>query len=412
MSVDQQSGQVSSERVDYELSPAISRSRRFLWLIRGDEGYGFRRANLGLAQSLKEKSVEIGFVSMGRGPFADEIALAGYPLWILDQFRDSDGIRRNGWRFLSGCFQLLVSSVQNRSAVCEAIRSFKPDWLHVSINSLLITAGTSARKTGIPAYWHLHNTIGSKLPFELQSLGYQIICRFFGIHAMANSKHTANSLGSTFCKASILYPGTDASYFSREAKSDSLTRRELGLDPEIPLFVIAARLVPDKAQDLVVDAAIELFQAGKRFSLLLVGGPLDTPFCKKIRERIVTNSVEDLIHIIGPVDDTRPYINISDVVINSRSGAEPFGLSIVEAMLMERPVLAYALGGPSETIADTETGWLIQDSSVEGFKAGMARVLNDSEEWSDMGRAARKRALNSFSLQTTTMDYLDIIDHG
>ncbi len=385
------------------------RSRRFLWLIRGDEGYGIRRANLGMVEVLKKSSIEVGFVAIGSGSFASEIASAGYPLWIMDQFKDSEDKRKTGWKYIIASFKLMFSSITNVKNLCKVIRSFRPDWLHISINSLLVVGGASSRVMGIPSYWHIHNTIKSKLPLGLQPLGYQLICRLLSIHAMANSRHTAQSLGSDCCTVSILYPGTNATYFSQRADFNSITRESLGLDAENPIFVIAARLVPDKAQDIVVEAAIKLLDSGYKFSLLLVGGPLDTPYSSKLLELIESANVSQFIRFIGPVEDTRPYIRISDVVINSRRAAEPFGLSIVESLLMERPVLAYELGGPLETVSDEYTGWLIKTPSVNGYRDGIVRALEARKHWLEMGIRGRVLSLSKYSIEATAQSYLEIV---
>ncbi|MBK1877938.1 glycosyltransferase family 4 protein [Pelagicoccus mobilis] len=385
------------------------RSPRFLWLIRGDEGYGFRKANLGLIQQLRERSVDIGFVAIRPGVFAEEVAAAGYPLWYLERFEGDKEITKRGWRFLLGSLRLFSSAFVNRHALREAIRSFQPDWLHVSINGLLVMCGLGARWWKVPGYWHIHNTISSKLPFEMQALGYQALCRMLRVNPIANSRHTADSLGGSLCPAGVCYPGSDEDVYSLEAEFKKVSYIDLDVNPTLPSFLIAARMVPEKAQDRLVEAAIELYEAGKKFSLILVGGPLDSRYAKRVQARVLNAKVDHLIKVLGSVKDTRPYIEFADVVINSRVDAEPFGLSVVEAMLMERPVLAFELGGPSETVLDGETGWLIDTPSVEGYRKGLIRVLEDRESWNSMGKAARRVASQRFSLQATTESYLDIV---
>ena len=168
-------------------------------------------------------------------------------------------------------------------------------------------------------------------------------------------------------------------------------------------------MVEKKGQDRVVEAVIDLIKSGERISLALLGGPLDTAFSERLRERIASESVGDSVKLLGQVGDTRPYIDMSDVVINSRIDAEPFGLSVVKAMLLERPVLAYALGGPSETVVDDETGWLIQDAGVESYKAGILRSLADRDRWESMGLNGARRARNRYSIEVTVRDYLNTV---
>lgn len=387
-------------------SPGPGRS---LWLVRGDEGYGVRRALLGMAHELRGRGIAIAFAALHEGAFAEEIREAGYTVRILTGERQPGAITRRGFAFLGGVLLVFLRARAQRSLLVDAVREIDADWIHFRSNSLLILAGMAAHACGIPAYWHLPNTITRKIPFGLQALGYRLLCRVWGVHPLANSRHTAASLGRGLVPVRVLYPGIDASHFSPDARFARLDRSELGLAPDRPVFVVCARLVEEKAQDRVIAAACELRRAGEELTLLIVGGPVGTPFHERLVELIRSESAGDFVRLTGPVSDPRPYLEIADVVINSRTGPEPFGLSIVEAMLMERPVLAYGLGGPAETVEAGTTGWLITDPTVAGYARGLRRALGDSPRWSAMGREGRRRATAHFSVQQTASTYLDMV---
>lgn len=171
-----------------------------------------------------------------------------------------------------------------------------------------------------------------------------------------------------------------------------------------------ARITPTKAQDRVIDAAIRLLREGYRFDLLIAGGPTEGSYYQQIVNRVNEAGVADRVRLIGFVSDPRSYYGVCDVVINSRTNAEPFGNTIIEAMLMARPVLAYYLGGPTETIVDGETGWLISDSSVDDYYAGLKRALKDAGRWNEMGHAARRRAEQEFSSEAFADRVLAVCD--
>lgn len=382
----------------------------FMWLILGDvEEYGFRRAYIDLVETLSKRSVEVVFVSFYEGSFSRELKTRGYTVVPLGGVRSGERSKGSGLKFIVDGVKLAVSAFSFQSQIRQAVVKYRPDWIHVSNNSLMIAGGLASRISKIPAYWHLHNTILSKLPLHMQPTLYQVLCKVLGVQPIANSRHTAASLGNTFCKPKVCYPGVDTAHYSIAAKFPTIRREDIGVESDLPLFVIAARMNPNKAQDRVVEAAIRIYKEGPKFSLLLVGGPLDSDFSRRIISRVKEEGYEDLIKFTGQVSDVRPYFLEADVIVNSRVDAEPFGLSAVEGMLMGRPVLAYKLGGPSETVVDGLTGWHVDDPSIESYQNGLLRALKYRRYWPKMGGNARRIAASRFSLSETTETYMKIV---
>jgi glycosyltransferase involved in cell wall biosynthesis len=70
------------------------------------------------------------------------------------------------------------------------------------------------------------------------------------------------------------------------------------------------------------------------------------------------------------------------------STQEPFGQVLVEGMACGLPAIAMAAGGPSEIIADRETGWLVPPDDEAAFAAAMVSAVNDPGERRARGNAA------------------------
>lgn len=76
---------------------------------------------------------------------------------------------------------------------------------------------------------------------------------------------------------------------------------------------------------------------------------------------------------------------------------EHFGIVPIEAMAAGKPVLACRSGGPTESIADGETG-LLCDPTPAAFAAALDRLLkSNAAEAARMGKAARARVEAMFS---------------
>jgi glycosyltransferase involved in cell wall biosynthesis len=72
--------------------------------------------------------------------------------------------------------------------------------------------------------------------------------------------------------------------------------------------------------------------------------------------------------------------------------AEPFGLVAVEAMAAGRPVVASALGGLNDIVADGETGLLVPPGDARALAAAVNHLLDGPDRRRAMGEAARFRA--------------------
>lgn len=89
---------------------------------------------------------------------------------------------------------------------------------------------------------------------------------------------------------------------------------------------------------------------------------------------------------------------------------EHFGIVPIEAMYMERPVIAVASGGPLETVADKETGFLCKPKPEE-FADAMKKFVKDPLLAKKMGEKGKKRVQAMFSFEQFT-EKLDGIVKG
>ena len=89
---------------------------------------------------------------------------------------------------------------------------------------------------------------------------------------------------------------------------------------------------------------------------------------------------------------------------------EHFGIVPIEAMCMQRPVIAVASGGPLETVADDETGFLCQPQP-EAFAEAMKRFADDPGLARKMGEKGKERVEKLFSFEQFT-EKLDAVVKG
>jgi glycosyltransferase involved in cell wall biosynthesis len=167
------------------------------------------------------------------------------------------------------------------------------------------------------------------------------------------------------------------------------------------VFGIFGRLEPFKGQLLFLRAFSKVLERFPDAKLLICGGPMDSPFAGMLRDEISKRSLSQSVVLAGPSENfDSPIASIyaaCDVIVNSRLDPEPFGLSVIEGMLMGKPLLVHASGGPRETVMDGANGWHINAPTEEAFKEGIVRSLDARKRWKQIGDNARQRALDHFT---------------
>lgn len=115
-----------------------------------------------------------------------------------------------------------------------------------------------------------------------------------------------------------------------------------------------------------------------------------------LRVRAAELGVEDRIHIMGFRYPVEPYLGGVDINLVPAHD-EPFGRTLIEAMLLGTPVIATNHGGNPEAIVSDETGYLVGANDPQTFTAPIHRLLSDAECWRRISETARKSALARFS---------------
>ena len=189
--------------------------------------------------------------------------------------------------------------------------------------------------------------------------------------------------------------------FDREAK-----RRELGIEGTRPVFGIVARLTPAKDHAMLFDAFAELVRRAPDALLLVVG---DGELEYTLERRVDSLAMSESIRFLGRRDDIPDILRAIDVFVLS-SHTEGLSVTLLEAMAASLPIVATRVGGNSEVVVHEETGLLVPPSDPALFADAMARLADDRELASAMGRAGRERAREVFSVEAMVDRYERIYD--
>ena len=184
-------------------------------------------------------------------------------------------------------------------------------------------------------------------------------------------------------------------------------RRRLGLGLRDLLFLQLGNLKPQKDPVTFVRAAAMAGRDLRKARFWIAGdGPLRTTSERLAREA----GIEDRFRVLGWRRDVPDLLVAADaVVLTSRFEGLP--LAILRGMAAGRPVVATAVDGTPEAVADGVTGLLVRAGDAAGTARAMVRLGRDPGLRRRMGRIARERS-RRFSASRATAELLDLYGLG
>ena len=163
------------------------------------------------------------------------------------------------------------------------------------------------------------------------------------------------------------------------------------------MFCMIARLVREKGVAEFLTAASAIKSQTTQAYFVLVGSRLDSDHNSNV-ENIITKAkqkLENKLFLTGERGDIPDILNEIDVFCLP-SWREGMPRSIIEAMMMAKPVIATNIRGCREEVVNGITGLLIERKDSSALQNAFFYLLRNPERAREMGRLGRKQALELF----------------
>jgi glycogen(starch) synthase len=166
---------------------------------------------------------------------------------------------------------------------------------------------------------------------------------------------------------------------------------------ESPRLLCVGRLATDeKGFDLALAALARIASRYPRLRLTIAGDGDERARLAHIAEELGVADRVDFLGWVNPALVPAVIAQSTLVLVPSRI-EEGFGLTVLQAGQLERPVIAARVGGLPEVVEHGETGLLIDPEDSGALARAIALVLDDPPRLLAMGAAARQRAVTAFS---------------
>lgn len=171
---------------------------------------------------------------------------------------------------------------------------------------------------------------------------------------VANSRYIARRIRKTYGReAAVLPPPVDVDAFALDAA------------PREDFYLAAARMVPYKRMDLIVDAFARHLP-GRR--LIVVGDGPQRDECRQgaagADARIEFRGAVEHAELVRLMQRARAFVFAAE---------EDFGITVAESLACGTPVICYGRGGATETVEDGATGVFFDEQTAASLAAGVER---------------------------------------
>ncbi len=282
-----------------------------------------------------------------------------------------------------------LSFLRSIAALCRTIRETGAIFLHANGSRAMLYAGLAGLLTRRPVIWHLRVwRPDPKLDWLLVKLATRSIAISDAVRARLSPWPAAQR------RCVVVHNGLDLDVFVPSQDPESV-RRSIGIPSGVRAIGTVGRLVPFKGHEYLLEAFTRIRYDYPGIHLLVVG---DGPRRAALEQQAQALAIAEVVHFTGHREDVPDILSILDVFILP-SIAEDFGRVLIEAMAMERPVVASNGGGVPEIIQHGVCGLLVPPADPSGMADAVRTLLADPVRCSSMGRAGRQRVEKEFNLQ-------------
>jgi len=270
----------------------------------------------------------------------------------------------------------------------------------------------ASRLAGVPAIGHLRYIIGRPGIFGL------LLVRFFCIfshHIICISEAVRNSMVPHANKVAVLLD--PAPELIRHEPGNQTVRLAVRDRHGIPAgaFVVGtiAKFVTDKGHRNLVELARRARDQGLMdWVFLLVGAEVEghESYYENLRRQVLELGLDQSMVFAGYCEDIAGMLEAMDVLTHLPNCEESLGSVVMEAMAMEKPVVAFQSGGIPELIVHGETGFLVPKGDLAAAGARLAELDRDPLQRQHMGKRGRQLLMEQFSQDTYRERIEDLYD--
>jgi glycosyltransferase involved in cell wall biosynthesis len=175
-----------------------------------------------------------------------------------------------------------------------------------------------------------------------------------------------------------------------------------------PVIGAVTRLLEQKGVHVLLQAFAACLRRYPRASLVIAG---DGPARSELESQATVLGIENSLHFLGYVAHPElRYVMESFDVFALPTFGEGFGLVLLEAMALRKPVVATNVMAIPEVVTPGKTGLLVPPGDASALANALVTLLGDAALREELGRAGRQRALGEFTVERMVRQTVELYD--
>jgi len=288
----------------------------------------------------------------------------------------------------------------------EYLRSTRPDIVH----TFLLTASLYGRLAAILA--RVPVVIGTEVNVYERKQPHHVIAERLLMAGTDRVVVSAESVREFYikqvhadpAKVDVIYNAVDFAQ-AQPTMSRAAMRTALGIPLVAPVAGVIARLTEQKGHRFLFEALASRPELSDVHLLVVGGGDLAWVLDRQVQAL----GLAERVHFLGARRDLGDLIAAMDVFVMP-SLWEGLPLSMVLAMGAGLPVVATAVAGIPEVVADGRTGLLVPPGDSAALGHALARLFTDEELCAQLGRAAQASVLPRFGVEKYVDSIVELYD--
>jgi glycosyltransferase involved in cell wall biosynthesis len=256
-----------------------------------------------------------------------------------------------------------------------------------------------------PLVWHFNDVNAPRPLAHICS----ILAQQYADEIVVSAENVVDNYFSEVGDKTKIYPTVSPDNFN-EQEIPYFDERVNGNDDSTILGLVG-NINPVKGYETFINAFEEVVNEHNDVVAMIAGRRLTTQksYYQSLLRQIEEKGLEDKIHFLGWTENIEAFLSSIDLfVMPSHSETGP--MTLMEAMVMKKPIVTTNVGVVPEQLINGEHAWIVESRSADQLATALNDALAMRGKWEDLGRSAKERAIDKFSLEAAVGRYYSVYD--